>query len=895
MASISENTTISELYNQFGDMTLKKLVRELKRNGFDYDDDKDMGKIEKFFRKIKESALEVDRLAMDLTKHWQKVDAAASKYARTIATTKAGMDALRASAVDNARQRLLGFEFGMDAEDLIIAQTDYAKKLGRNIKIGESDQRNLAAIKSVYGEFTDINEFFNDFDKFGLSISSAGEHMGKLYADASKTGISLEAYAKNVQQGLAMAQTYNFKNGLRGMEAMARRAAAIRMDMSQVSAFADKFSTVEDALQNAAKLQVLGGPFAGGADPIGLLHDSLSSVEEIEKRMENFTEGLATFNKKTGEVEISDFNRLRLKQFAEVTGQDFQKVMEVTRRQGMRGEIEAQMMRSKNYATMDEDLKELIKNSATIQNGKAGVTIDGDFKTLDEITAKDRNTLIAQSRTDSENIQSIAKDVRSLLDLRSNITKQYNTQAAWLEGPIGQGVKGLTQTFTELGKTALFILGTVRVFGMLGEGMLHGRRIANLWKRGGGAGGSGGFSSSSVFGKKTASTATGSTGKRIFGNIFKKKAVSSVAKEGVEQAAIKGAGSRIAKGGLGRTITRLGIKTGGRVGGKVAAGLVKGVAKGGLIGVLGAAGDIATNMLVDSGKIKKGGTAHAAMKVGSSALEWAALGSMIAPGIGTAVGAAVGTAIGAFQIRHTRREMMVDNQLKSLGIERQGKYSTKKLSQIDEALQTGKMSNSLRKNLLRKGDTEIVNKIKEVEAKKKEEKEAAKDKKIERLGKLFGIAKNTLGTARFTVTNAYFDGVSAPGQGGLLGGMLQMPFKRGLFGLSGLELAKRGLDKVKVLRGKKEDGNSPELTKLGDIVKKKEATDEKKLSGTNGPIEINVNGTIKLETGNGQSIDLMAEIKKDPTLVRQLAEMIFKSKEYETLGTNRTSGRIMND
>jgi hypothetical protein len=70
-------------------------------------------------------------------------------------------------------------------------------------------------------------------------------------------------------------------------------------------------------------------------------------------------------------------------------------------------------------------------------------------------------------------------------------------------------------------------------------------------------------------------------------------------------------------------------------------------AKSGGIGIVGALGNVAIDSAVASGKIKKGGVKHYAGKMASTAAEYAAFGSILGP-IGTGIGAAVGAVKGAY-------------------------------------------------------------------------------------------------------------------------------------------------------------------------------------------------------------------------------------------------------
>lgn len=911
MASISENTTLGQLDPN---MSLGELVDEMRSNGM-LKNDRLYRDTDNWLNKIKRSFKEMDSAIMEMAEPWAKVDEAASKYAKTVGATKKGLEELRRASIRNVHVGNIGFDFNMSAEELIEAQQNYVKGIGRNVKLGLDDSRTLAAITSVYG---DSSEMFASFDKFGVSMEGVGTHMGKMFNEASKNGIVLEKYVNNIKQGLEMANRYTFRDGLKGMEAMAKRAAAIKMDMQQVQSFAGAFDTVENSLQNAAKLQVLGGQFASGADALGLLNDSLNDLDGLQKRMENFTNGMGTLNKQTGEVEISTFNRLRLQQYAKVTGQDEGKVMEVARRQAMRGEIESQLRSSGNFAALDEDFKELIKNTATFKNGRAGVTINGEFKDIAELDNKDREALIKETQGQSEDIKDIARDVRSLKDMRSGVKKQYeNVQARTTARWVGSTAKGATSWVAggwlagfakNIAMPILAVAGAITTI----VGAIKG--IGAIWSRGGTS--SIGDSAQRILRRGSARGAKGATttakvskgvkgiprgGKKILSSAGKEytqvgtkvfnsagKEIFGGAKSAVTRGAVDAGKASIGRRGAGRLATRAAIKVGGKQGAEILAKLGAGAAKGAGVGIIGAAGNIATDALVSSGKMKEGGGAHMAMKAGSSALEGAAMGMMLGsviPGVGNAVGAAIGAvagaAIGVVKVQKVRNEKLVDSQLQKLGIERHGSYGTKRLSDIDKALETGKMSNSLRKRLLREGDADIVNQINAVRDKKKEDKEKRKQDRRDRFDKhlemFANISKNKFGTAEFEIGTAYFGGRGIRGRGNLV------------------ETVFPAAQRIK---GSRLDGKSKEFSILEtlNLAKKKEERQQaqrKPEEKKNEPINVNINGTIKLEAPNGQSVDIMKEIKKNPQLMNELTQMIIKSMNKQQHGgyvSDRTFG-----
>lgn len=852
MATIDENTLLRDLDP---DMTIGDLADELKKHGFSrrsrFDNER-----ETFLGKIRATFKEIDDGIMHLAEPWARVDAAASKFAKTVGATKKGLEELRRASIYQVDKDNLGFNFNMSAEELIEAQQNYSKAIGRSMKLGRDDSATIAAITSIFGDQSDM---YDAFDKMGVTMEGVGDHMGKMYHEAAKSGISLEKYAGNVKEGLALANTYTFKDGIKGMEAMAKRAAAIRMDMSQVSSFADRFSTVEDAITNSAKLQVLGGHFAKLADPINLLNISLNGLEDTEKVMEQFTNGLATFNKTTGEVEISTFNRLRLNEYAKTTGQDPAKVMEVARRQAMRGEIEAQMNSAKNIAGFDDDFKELIKNSATFKDGKAGVTIDGDFKALADITAKDQEKLIEETRTESQDIKQIAKDVRSIADIRSGIKKQYEnvqarTTARWAGNAAKWGAEVASGPLAGVTKGVMYGLAFAKLFQTAGAVV---RNIKGIWSPGGGGftdGGAGSTIKRNVFSKarnffnKTGDAASTIEQSRNFASARNFSNAKNFLK-GSETVRKTKQVRDLVKAGKGAKVLSSGLKASAK---KIP-----------IAGALLSAGiEAYENKDLFKDRQTRGKAVGRTAGAGIGAAIGAGLGSVIGP-VGTVLGGIagewLGKHIGGFiggtvtKIQNRNRsnakaeaERKTKDKAASAAIGNlKGDYSVKQMREIQEALKTGelkksKLSNSALKKLRESGDLEALEALEGKKARKKREKaEKAKEKAEE--------IKKKVGTASFEIEKAYFPGFDGP---------------------------------VSIIKGKKEDGDSKVLREF----RKVRASAKDRIEGKTkeeekvGPrkIDLNINGTLKLKGDKGQAVDVVAEIKRNPTLMREITEMVMK-------------------
>ena len=793
-------------------LKLEKQISEEEKN-----QPKALGKIANGVEKVTRALKETYRAVQSLNDPWAKADEAASKYIKTLGGTKKAMEELRQTTINNVVKSHIGIEFDMSPEELMEAQMNYVKAIGKNLRIDTEAQIDLAALKKL-----GVEGLANDFEQFGLGIQDTGKHATAMWKEASEAGLSFEKYSDNVAKNIKIAQNYTFKNGLRGLESMAKKATAMKMDMQAVAALADKVSTVEGSIDVASKLQVLGGPFAAMADPMGMLNEGLTDMEGLQDRITKMIGGLGRFDKTTGEVAVSAFDKQRIRAAANAMGMNYDTLMESVNRQAARGEIEAQL----NSTALDEKMRELVKNSATFKNGKAGVSINGEWKELSELQNGDYKQLLQETQNESANIRQIAIDLRSLVEMRSGARKQYNATQAKATKWTAQGEKWATG----LGQSNLFLsilLGLNAVSTMAS--------LFRFGRRGGGFG---------RLGKKATSKIAGSTIEREIGKTVAKETGEAVAKvtgeatiKGTSEAAAKSLAQaskgQIMKYGLGSAGKRTSLKLLGKTGTKV----LGGIAKGGGIGIVGAAGDIATDILVDKGKIEKGGKAHAAMKGVSSALEWGGLGlaALGATGVGLPLAIALGTVMGGRAIAKVRRGKQLDEALAAKGLERNGEYSPERLKKINQALVDGKMSKSLRNKLIREGDMDLVNEIEGIKSAKDVAKE---EKRLNRIkARHSGMGKIEVGY--FEVGVANFGGVKGIPENGRGGNWSPLNRRRG--------------------RGVNDNEIGPQ------------------------DINVNLNGTIKLEGANGQK-DITKDLLNDKQFVRKITDIIIKQINHNSTG-----------
>lgn len=961
-----------------------------------------ISKFSKGLTQVKDGFTKILNIAEDLYEPWARASQAASKFAKSIGASAAGMAKMRSLSINETVDRGLGINYNVSPEELIEMQQDYSKISGRNILANAENREDMAAMRAVMGN--NGAELAAQLENFGLSYSDAAKTAGKMFKEAGKYGVNFEKYSDNVTKNLKIAQNYTFKNGTKGLESMAKKATAIKLDMQQIANFAEKVNSVQGAVETGAKLQVLGGPFAQFADPMGMLNESLNDMEGLYERFEGMIGGLGRFDSEKGEIAVSSFNKQRIRAAAEAMGMDYGQVMESVQAKGRQNFVGEKIL-AQGYSKEDSDF---IKNVAQVENGQATVSINGERVNLAEgkLSEAQLSELKKENQSDSENIRDIAKMLRGAGDVKEGFKKQLDaTKAAAIENSgIGGGVQeimkrvGTSNFLLSSIWASMAVLGGINAFGGMAGGFGNifrgGKAFKNL--------GNGGKKVAEGVGKKASKvtklgagkaaskkgiatlskavrkenvqalrsgngvikTAAGKEYKVINGAIQNSKGTGALVGK-VERNVLGAAGgkpsifNKIFKtttgevrnfgnafgiGGKGSKSAQLFKKIGNsnivkkignsnivknignakvikNIGGKVAKNSTM-VAKGAnVLGWAGLAGDLATDWALKKGKMKKGGVANYGARIGSGMASGAAMGAMIGsivPGIGNAVGAIVGTAIGAVNgLKKAGVDRLQGKIEDKTGLKVQGSYGYFKMHKIDKALETGEISDKLRRKLERKGDTDILNKIDERKQQIEAENMQAKvsnativvgnttfaDNMTEFAngGYLSNISQSNTSIANNFINKKYENGGYLNGPSHANGGMpilgSNIDVEGGEFVVNKKSTAKhRGLLES-INREQYCNGGiiKPIQMKTGGFIQVSSNPNSNSMlnRGTNTlkmePININFNGSIKLEGGNGMGVDITSELLKSPVFIRKITKLIEKQ-----IGINERGGQVVN-
>lgn len=263
----------------------------------------------------------------------------------------------------------LASKYGINADQLFAMQNGYTAE-GRSKLLNRKDLEKQASFSNIYmgGDFNTTAEIANGTEIFNMGVSDTVDHMGEMAKQVNKMGLDGRKYMKDMVKYLKTAQKYDFKNGLKGMMNIAKWAQNVRFNMDSVPSMIDDIQKggLEGIITKAAKLQVMGGRFAMGADPIAMAYEAYNDPAALMKRYNDMTKGMGTFNSKTGEVTFNGMEQDQMRLLAEYSGQSLEDI----RKQATYNVKKSKVEGSIKDKDLTEDQRMSLINKAFYQDGQ---------------------------------------------------------------------------------------------------------------------------------------------------------------------------------------------------------------------------------------------------------------------------------------------------------------------------------------------------------------------------------------------------------------------------------------------------------------------------------------------------------------------------------------------
>ena len=356
-------------------------------------------------------------LEQTLSNLWEQ-DSVISKLSANYALSRKETNQLKINITKAAIQTSL---IGVKTVDLVKMQQAYTDEIGRSVQLTEAGFVGLSEMGVATGlGIEGAAQMAASMEEFGFGAERSVDLIEKLMLRSKSVGVSNSVSATKFKENLKIANSYTFKNGLKGVLDMTAYSTRFRINMQSISSFADKISNPEGAIQTAASLQVLGGAFANLADPMNLLNQGITDMEGLTKTYSNMLDGIAQIDKKTGEISINGYDRLRLKAAAEAMNINFDEMMSTARTKAKYNAIESTFKLNPIINTSDEETKQIIASLAQYEEGKGfQINIGGKAVQLSKLSKEDINAL--QPKDDSLNLKTVAENTLGISDIIKNV------------------------------------------------------------------------------------------------------------------------------------------------------------------------------------------------------------------------------------------------------------------------------------------------------------------------------------------------------------------------------------------------------------------------------------------------------------------------------------------
>lgn len=355
-------------------------------------------------------------------------------------------------------------DLGMEFKDIYKFQTNYSEVTEKGTMLTTEQIGAVAAMSRSTGEQA-INIASKNLDIFTSSFDTVFEYVGKGMHRAALEGLNVKAYSETFANNIKMASQYTFKNGINGIQNLTLMAQRLKFKLESIGAALDNFSNLESAIETSAKIQVLGGSFANNfSNPLIAMSEALTDGEAFTKRIVNTIGENATFNQETGEINLSPYDKQRLKAFSDALNISFDELFNISTQIRKSKEIERVMG---NTSLSKEEIAYLSNKSQYNADNKKWEIVGADSKTKIDITKLNKEELNKIRDVDTHE-KALLANISQLKDIIYQTASKQISQHERYIGVQEFFALSAAQKLQNLPDSLLKIVELFKVLGILG-------------------------------------------------------------------------------------------------------------------------------------------------------------------------------------------------------------------------------------------------------------------------------------------------------------------------------------------------------------------------------------------------------------------------------------------
>ena len=355
--------------------------------------------------------------------------------ARQIGMTNAQAHAYSQVLAKDATE--LGIKYGITADAVKKITENLSNAIGRNMFLSQQQREAIVQMNKLVTEQTTSDFMTQMVSGMGAQVDAVEGAVAKTYATAMRQGLNVQKMSSKVAQNLQLANKLSFRDGVNGIVKMVALSEKVGANLQSLAGAANNFLELDKAIENAAKMQMLGGSAAMyGGNPLTAAYEANYDPEAFMERMTKTLGGYATFDKNTGMGRVNGLSMDFVRQIAQNLGMSTEEAVTIAKRQAEAKYKEANFGGAINtLANGNDNIKNFILNTSQVSGNS--------------LVMKDNNGEMRSLEWFQESAEG-QKQLKEMMDLQNMDEKQLMERQARELTSINEKIEGFETSLTGL-------------------------------------------------------------------------------------------------------------------------------------------------------------------------------------------------------------------------------------------------------------------------------------------------------------------------------------------------------------------------------------------------------------------------------------------------------------
>lgn len=341
--------------------------------------------------------------------------------------------------------------YGMSMSDVADLYVGLVENSGKFSLINRETMNTAIPVVAALGmNMSQMSTTISEYEKVGVGIDQTIQGISDATTKEVSLGMNAKKVTADMQANIGKLNEYGFRNGIKGLEDMARKASELRMNMDSVFSIAEKVFSPEGAIDMVANLQVLGGAIGDLNDPLKLMYMATNNVEGLQDALAGAAGSLATYNQEQGRFEVTGANLRKAKEMAQQMGISMGELNKISIAAAERTQAASAIMSS--GLTMKEEDREFITNLSRMEGGEMKIMVPESIAqklgvptkiALDSLDEKTKQALLSNREAFKQ--MSPAEMAQNQLTETQQISRNMGVIAAYVKIRAAQTLKGAAE------------------------------------------------------------------------------------------------------------------------------------------------------------------------------------------------------------------------------------------------------------------------------------------------------------------------------------------------------------------------------------------------------------------------------------------------------------------